>query len=517
VTSTVSTAGRPQATPLPAYAPAFGIWVFRIAVAYFLLLKIVFSVSVPPNGDEAYYWLWGQHLQWSYLDHSPMTGWANWLGTFLGWNLFAMRFASLLTFAGTAAMVWVWAGRLAPPALREHYFWACLALYLASPLMNALSTLIYPDHLLIFFAIVTLHFFALFLADRAEGKPGRLRHLYLGALFLGIAGMSKYNAVFLAAGFASVLVLDRRFWPLWRSPHLYLAGLLTVAIVSPVFIWNWANGFPTLKLHTLQRFSDRVDFRFDGVSRVLYMSALYFSPFLLWGLLRFLTRGGLTGVLEQLRAVGRTTFVISTVFMLGLATWSAASSQVAPHWNVLSLVAFLIAAPLFVRSRWLVGLHLAFGALGITAAVAYYVLSPLATDALNIRDREAVITYGQEQVADAARAAKERLGADFYATVTYTTASKFAFGLGTDAGIVTLTHNIDQFDFWRNPDDFAGKDAIIVIERGSTDSFSSFFDSFEEIGPVDTTRYGRPLATYRLYLGRGYKPSDVRVQGWTGR
>ena len=37
----------------------------RIAVAYFLVLKLAYALLVPPNIDEAYYWLWGAHPQWS--------------------------------------------------------------------------------------------------------------------------------------------------------------------------------------------------------------------------------------------------------------------------------------------------------------------------------------------------------------------------------------------------------------------------------------------------------------------
>lgn len=55
----------------------------QVAVAYFVLLKIVYGVVVPPNGDEAYYWLWGGHLQLSYYDHAPMVGWTSAVGRLL--------------------------------------------------------------------------------------------------------------------------------------------------------------------------------------------------------------------------------------------------------------------------------------------------------------------------------------------------------------------------------------------------------------------------------------------------
>jgi hypothetical protein len=30
------------------------------------------SFTMNPIGDEAYYWLWGQHMALSYFDHPPL-------------------------------------------------------------------------------------------------------------------------------------------------------------------------------------------------------------------------------------------------------------------------------------------------------------------------------------------------------------------------------------------------------------------------------------------------------------
>ena len=68
------------------------VWVFQVFVAILLLLKLGYSLVVPPRGDEAYYWLWGQHLELSYFDHAPFIGWAMAVSDRLfGWNLFALR------------------------------------------------------------------------------------------------------------------------------------------------------------------------------------------------------------------------------------------------------------------------------------------------------------------------------------------------------------------------------------------------------------------------------------------
>ena len=40
----------------------------------FLLLTASYGVMVPLNGDEAFYWQHGRHLDWGFYTHPPMTG-----------------------------------------------------------------------------------------------------------------------------------------------------------------------------------------------------------------------------------------------------------------------------------------------------------------------------------------------------------------------------------------------------------------------------------------------------------
>ena len=59
--------------------------------------------------------------------------------------------------------------------------------------------------------------------------------------------------------------------------------------------------------------------------------------------------------------IARGTALVSTLALLPLAGWGAISRQVAPHWMVLSFLPFLLIAPLYVRSRLAVWLHLGWG------------------------------------------------------------------------------------------------------------------------------------------------------------
>src|SRR6201999_368349 len=90
-------AGVPRTPPF-AYVPVVPLWFLQLVVLVIALCKLAFSAIVPPGYDDAYYWLWGQHLQWSYLDHAPMVGWGAWAAYhLLGWNTVSLHLMPLVS------------------------------------------------------------------------------------------------------------------------------------------------------------------------------------------------------------------------------------------------------------------------------------------------------------------------------------------------------------------------------------------------------------------------------------
>lgn len=78
------------------------------ALGILLILRVCFDIFAAPVPDEAYYWLWGQHPDLSYLDHPPLNAWVQGLIEALaGRNLFSLRFATWLTTAGTLTILWL--------------------------------------------------------------------------------------------------------------------------------------------------------------------------------------------------------------------------------------------------------------------------------------------------------------------------------------------------------------------------------------------------------------------------
>ena len=126
-------------------------------------LHVGLGAALGLSVDEAHYALYAAHPDWSYFDHPPLVGWAQWPLVALGAPTWALRLVPELLWLGTVLVVYHLAERLqtfaadraAPPA---HGFpsngqaglWAVLALSLA-PLLHVLGIGLLPDTLLVFF------------------------------------------------------------------------------------------------------------------------------------------------------------------------------------------------------------------------------------------------------------------------------------------------------------------------------------------------------------------------------
>ena len=149
------------------------------------------------------------------------------------------RLFVILAFAADILALWLIARRIGGD-WRGH-FWVSLLLFLATPVFAMVTNYALPDHLLLTGLLFAVYFFFRFFADRAEGREGATRDLLLGALFLGLAGLAKYNAAFLGLGVAAFVVFRDR--ALLRQGRLYLAALVALAIQTPVIVWNVTERF----------------------------------------------------------------------------------------------------------------------------------------------------------------------------------------------------------------------------------------------------------------------------------
>src|ERR1700694_1027472 len=193
-------------------------------------LRLVAAAWTPLTFDEAYYWMWSKHLAGGYYDHPPAAAAVIRLGTGIaGDTELGARLATILL-----ALPMSWAVfRTASILFGGLRVAATAAILLNVTLMAAVGTLIVtPDSPL----LVAASFVLLFLAKVLETGRGAW-WLAVGAA-VGAALLSKYTSLFFGPAILIWLVAVPKLRRWLISPWLYLGGVVSLALFSPVFLWN---------------------------------------------------------------------------------------------------------------------------------------------------------------------------------------------------------------------------------------------------------------------------------------
>ncbi|WP_417309766.1 ArnT family glycosyltransferase [Devosia sp.] len=485
---------------MPATSRYLGL---KLTVVVLLAIKLVTLLSANLFSDEAYYWMWGQHPGLSYYDHPPLNGWLLGLSDLVfGNNLFGLRFWAIPTTIGTIAIFHSWARRYAGPE-REAVFWRGLVIYLAAPAFGFYSVFATSDHLLLFFILLSAHFFVPFLLAERGGEKGQLTDLYAGAAFMGVSALAKYNAVFFGLALGFYIIASPRLRHLVRNPHLWLAALLVIIIASPVLIWNLQNGLVSFQYHLVTRHD--AGFLQELTSRYLVqfgsVTALMLSPFLIWAMLRFLLRPGDHPYERTHWGLASWLFWLSTLSFVFIAL----TDQVFFWWNMAAYVLLMPFIGSYMRSRVLIGFHVGFGLL----VAAFFVISSSIFPLLLLIDRPDPTRtrfYGWQDVAAPIQQAIDELRPDFVAAAKWEDASTAAFALDRP-DIVAINPRINQYHYWFDAEAHAGENALVIVHDGREEGVvARSFETVTVYRELEITRFGRKLGTYRLYWGEGYIP-----------
>lgn len=472
----------------------------QVVVALFLVLRVAFFVMAQPNGDETYYWIWGQYPALSYYDHPPLLAWLQGALSILGWSSWSLRAGTWVTLSGVLALFWLWARRLAPEA-PELPFWRMSAIFMASPLFQIMTWVAIQDHLLILLCLAAGTFFLHF-AEKWETQ-GRLdrRALYAAAALLGLAVLTKYNAIFLGLGFALFVLVRPRLRQLLRNPHLYLAALLSIALQAPVFIWNAFQGFASYRYHLLERFNEGRPFEIAWYSPrdAVLVNLLILSPFIWIAIARLAFVRPASDFEGRARALGFSAVMVSTIAILILSLF------IYPHFNW-NIVAYILLLPLLFRGMdraWLFWPHVALGLLFGAAMVYHFSVAPLAT-LVGRNEPSTASYYGWPEVAAELGRLDGAQPADFVATPWYGDAAKLAFALG-DRSVTSLDPARDQYDYWFDVQAHIGQSAWLVVDDDHpVEPVRGQFETITLVRDIPIRSFGRLVRTAHIYRAERY-------------
>lgn len=486
-----------------------------------LLLRLLLAAKIGLGVDESYAVTVARDWSLSYFDHPPLSFWlAGAVARVAGSEYrLLVRLPFILLFAGTSWMMY----RLGARLFGERAgFYAALLLNLSPVFSVSTGGWVLPDGPLVFFMLATV-----LCLERVLFHEGALEHptrWWLAAgVFTGLAMLSKYHGVFLAAGTLLFLLTqaNRRRWLL--RPEPYLASAIAAALFLPVLIWNERNGW--------------VSFRFQGARGVPHHLSLpsflqtiggqagYLLPWIWVPLVWLLAKGLVEGPRDPKRwllcclAVGPVLFF--TLPSLG-------GNPGLPHW---AAPGYLLLFPLLgaavdqrltegssATRRWLVGSAAGFLILLAIAAThaATGWMTRLAPALFERGDPSwEVIDWSELRPALAERGVTG--GAHrLVAATSWIDAGKVAYALGPDIPVVCLCDHPHHFHFLYPETEAIGRDVLLVTRVRAHDNVAAdmahYSRAVEPLGTVTIHRLGHPEFQLGLYLARdssGLIPVDL--------
>lgn len=483
-------------------------WATRLVLACAFLLHYVLGAAVGLSVDEAHYALYASHLALSYFDHPPLVGWVQWPLVALNAPVEVLRWIPELLWLGTALLVFQIAERLQAltPGARQGLgagFWAVLVMALA-PLLHVLGIGLLPDTLLMFFTALLMWQTLDLMAPGATAS--RARWLWLG-LVLGLAGLSKYTAIFAALAVAACLLAAHGV-RLLRSPWPWVAVLLAVVVVSPVAIWNYQNGWISFVYQT--QHGKGGGWRVLPLVQFLIVQLLAYGPLLFWGAAGW----------WALRATAARALLVFFVLPFAVLAALSGGGSSLPHWTAPAWVALVpfsgVGLVGFLQrsaSKWrtwcvialaVVQLAMGLGLMGLMASGG----APWFTSA---RPNPFADVHGWEQAGERALALAKQQGLQSVSVQNWTLASRMGW-YARPLPVHVLEDRFDQFDFWAGDLPKGGNTLLVDWSQMAyevpltTPSAPQGFANCTLLETLPNVHWGTTLSSFHLY--------DCRQ--WTG-
>lgn len=472
--------------------------------------------------QSAYYATYAEHLSLSYYDHPPMIGWLlfAWFSLF-GKSALVLRTAVFTTMLATELLVFALAtavldrrgrsedGTDDPTAARA------LVLLATSGMATQLSFIAVPDVPLLFFWTLSLWLLhrVLFLHRTALWPAA-------GAA-MGMALLSKYTAVYLQGGLILFLLASPSHRRHLRTPGPWLALVVAQLVSLPIYVWNARHGWASFIFQSAGRAAGFTGIDWDDALGFIASQALVFLPIPLFAFLWIAGRDTWRALRAPLGSDGPGGLAANRLFLLCFsvpvfATCIALSTVtwVKSNWPMPAYVAaaLLVATSLGARAiRW----HLVTTALlhGLLVVQLLWYPVPVTSDDT---------WFGWQELAERVEArVEEHPDAFVFSADNYKTTAELRFYSDTEVyGMNVIGWNALQFEYiGEDPAALTGRDALFLRSEADLEPTSKterylrqidrYFESVEELAPIEIERRGEAVRLFRVFLCRDYRGPDA--------
>ncbi|QCK86783.1 glycosyltransferase family 39 protein [Phreatobacter aquaticus] len=479
-----------------------------ILIAGFTALRIAFAALLGFGVDESYTLGQARFLALSYFDHPPLHIWLAHASMWLFGTTWAVRLPFILLFAGTSWMMFRLTSRLFGP---QAGLWATFSLNVSVFFLAAPGTWIVPDGTLLFSLAAGMLALARLFFPTAGETPSPWTAWSVAGLCFGLAGLSKYSAVFVIAGLAIfLLATPHRRWLIHPAP--YLGALLAALVVSPVIFWNIGNGWASLKFQAAR--GGGVGFTPSSFLQMVAGQFVWLAPWVAVPL----TYAGVAAMGRWSEPRRLFCLALALPSILYFTLQSLWSGWALPHWPmpgwffVFPLLGLWLAENPDAKpspaawARWSGALAVALalglgiiGATGLATRLGLPVRADPTIDALNwteLRPRLQALGVG-------------RPGGPIVAALTWNEGGKVDLVVGDIAPVIVLGPDPRGFAFRQDQRAYSGRDAIVVALASTFQRLGGGLDGqFEVLGEAENAtvdRMGRPELSLVLVRARGLK------------
>jgi 4-amino-4-deoxy-L-arabinose transferase-like glycosyltransferase len=451
-----------------------------IAVA--TALRLLIAAVLPLGIDESYAAVVSRQLSLSYFDHPPAVFWLAHAAAALGGESpLALRWPFVLLFALTCWLLFLLTARLFSA---RAAVWTVLTAQLIPVFSLSSGGWVLPDGPLLCGSVAAALAlsYAVPVTGGADGdavtRGPRWTYWIALGMALGAAGLSKYHAALLGMGVAVFLVSDvagRR----WLSrPQPYVAVMIAVMCVIPVFIWNAQHDWISFRFQ-----SGRAAGHGNPVTALLQNiagQAGYILPWFWVPLMLLLYRGVRAGPRERTNratwfccCLGAAPVIVFTLASLG-------GRAGLPHWpapGFFMLLPLLGAAIARWELRASVRAHrrmlLAGGVYGVllTIVVTHAATGWMARFVPTLhRADPAFELLEYRSLRDTLTARGLLQPAQFIATTEWIRGAKIGYALGPERPILLLNDDARHFPFTTNIAPLLGGSGVLLTKLARHES-----------------------------------------------
>lgn len=487
--------------------------IFRGAIAYFL----------PPGFDEAYYFLYTRHLDWSYFDHPLAVAFSTGAGVWITGVVspLTIRIGALMLFTGSLWLLYETGRWLFGPRAG----WLSCAVASLSPLLFlTVGTLTAPDNALIFCWSLALYLCAREFFPHGRGTYQPTAKITLIAFVIGLACLSKYHGFLLGLSLVLFCWCSGRYRRALRSKWMGLGVAAFCLCLLPILYWNSGHEWISFRFQLSDRFTGRVaDYSLTNLLGVFLAEVGFLFPTIglpLWWV-------GLKTLLSQFQSERQpeVSFVLWCSLPVAVGfTLLGGLTPIYPAWPVPGLWGLTLllghAAARWPRPqvrRWLTGSELAVGIL-LLFALAHITLGTLqkpgkyallggfiapqqdpSTELIDTRQlRQQLIQSDEFQVAIATT--------DFIVTPEFWLSGYVAMALPSSVqlSVTSFTQDPRGQAFWFDSQDWLGKDALFISiadfsQEAAVAALAPYFQSVTPMTQLTTQRGGAITKTFYLY------------------